>query len=323
MCIEIAPVSVLRGQLVSLEVACVVVLLWVTSVAAQHCAGIEVDTRQGDQRCFKPGAGQAFTDCPDCPEMVVVPVESFTMGATLEEEVATEREDQVPVKIALPFAVGRFAVTRGEFASFVATTGHRTDGRCYDLSTSESKGRADRDWRSPGFSQDDRHPVVCVNWNDAKAYVAWLASSTGKRYRLLTETEREYVTRAGSITPFWWGTTISTDQANYDGSISYGGRATGERRKATVPVDSFQPNPWGLHNVHGNVWDWTEDCWNPANTGNPGDGSPRLTGDCSLRVLRGAGWNNAPHTLRSARREKEPLNVRASRAGFRVARTLP
>ena len=99
----------------------------------------------------------------------------------------------------------------------------------------------DRDWRSPGFSQNDRHPVVCVNWSDAKAYVAWLASSTRERYRLLTETEREYVTRAGSITPFWWGTTISTDQANYDGSIRYADGAPGVRRKATLPVDSFCP----------------------------------------------------------------------------------
>jgi len=251
-----------------------------------------------------------------------VPAGSFMMGASADEEVNSEREDRVLVNIASPFAVGRYAVTKGEFAAFIAATGHNTDGRCYDLSASESKPRVDRDWRSPGFSQNDRHPVVCVNWSDAQAYVAWLASSTRERYRLLTETEREYVTRAGSITPFWWGITISTDQANYDGSIRYAGGAPGVRRKATLPVDSFLPNPWGLYNVHGNAWDWTEDCWNSTNAGNPGDGSPRLTGDCTLRVMRGAGWNNAPHTLRSARREKEHQSARVSRTGFRVARTL-
>jgi len=257
--------------------------------------------------------------------MVVVPAGSFTMGASANEEVAFEgqREDQVLVNIASPFAVGRFAVTRGEFAVFVAASGHNAGGRCYDLSSSDSKGHAGRDWRSPGFSQNDRHPVVCVNWNDAKAYAAWLASYTSRQYRLLTETEREYVTRGGSNTPFWWGATISTEQANYDGSISYGSGATGERRKSTVPVDSFLPNAWGLYNVHGNAWDWTEDCWNPINAGNPGDGSPRLAGDCSLRVIRGAGWNNAPHTLRAARRDKEAINARLSRMSFRVARTLP
>src|SRR5262245_16842591 len=133
--------------------------------------------------------------------MAIVPAGSFLMGASTNEVVNSEREDRVLVNIARPFAVGRFAVTKGEFAAFVAAGGHNTGG-CYDLSILESKARADRDWRSPGFSQNDRHPVVCVNWNDAKAYVSWLASSTGKHYRLLTETEREYVTRAGSTTPF-------------------------------------------------------------------------------------------------------------------------
>jgi formylglycine-generating enzyme required for sulfatase activity len=297
-------------------------MLLAAGVCACACLGRPLPFLEAAE-LMKPGS--VFRDCPDCPEMVVVPAGSFVMGASANEEVFFngQREDRVLVNIASPFAVGRFAVTRGEFAVFVAAAGHTTNSRCYDLSSSEPTPRADRDWRSPGFSQTDRHPVVCVNWNDAKAYVAWLASYTGKRYRLLTETEREYVTRAGSVTAFWWGANISTDQANYDGSISYGGGAIGVGRKTTVPVDSFLPNPWGLYNVHGNAWDWTEDCWNSANAGNPGDGSPRLTGDCSLRVIRGAGWNNAPHTLRSARRDKEAVNARVSRMSFRVARTLP
>src|SRR5262245_29690524 len=305
-----------------LAAACSIPLL--QPAQAQHCDGVDLEVGAHERRCVKPGAGDSFKDCPECPEMVVVPAGSFTMGAAPGEEVFNaDREDQVPVTIAQPFAVGRFAVTRGEFAAFLAATAHNAEAGCYDISSSDVKGQAGRDWRSPGFAQTDRHPVVCVNWHDAKAYVAWLASSTVKRYRLLTEAEREYVTRAGSTTPFWWGSTISTDQANYDGSITYAGGTAGERRRATVPVDSFRPNPWGLHNVHGNAWDWTEDCWNPTNAGNPGDGSPRLTGDCSLRVIRGAGWNNAPHTLRSARREREPVHVRASRMGFRIARSLP
>jgi formylglycine-generating enzyme required for sulfatase activity len=254
--------------------------------------------------------------------MVVIPAGSFTMGSPPDEEVATEREDQVRVSIARPFAVGRFAVTRGEFAAFVAGAGHETDGRCHDLARWELKGKADRDWRSPGFMQNDRHPVVCIGWNDAKAYAAWISSSTGKRYRLLSETEREYVARAGSTTPFWWGATISTVQANYNGNVTYPGGAKGEWRKTTVPVDSFIANPWGLYNVHGNVWEWTEDCWNEKNAGNPGDGTARVAGDCSLRVLRGASWNNYPHTLRSARRSMEPPGNRLNSIGFRVARTL-
>jgi formylglycine-generating enzyme required for sulfatase activity len=252
--------------------------------------------------------------------MVVVPAGSFVMGATPDEEVASPREDQIQGAIAGPFAVGRFAVTRGEFAAFVAATGHNTDGDCHRIA--EAKREAGRDWRSPGFAQDDRHPVVCVNWNDARAYAAWVSSLTGRNYRLLSEAEREYVTRAGSVTPFWWGSTISTEQANYNGNITHGGGAKGEWRKATVPVDRFSANPWGLYNVHGNVWEWTEDCWNDKNGGNPGDGTPRTTGDCSLRVLRGASFNNFPHTLRAARREREPHGSRIDAVGFRVMRSL-
>jgi formylglycine-generating enzyme required for sulfatase activity len=295
-------------------------VLSISTAAAQRCDGIEVEIGANEQRCLKPGTGQSFKDCPDCPEMVVIPAGSFAMGAWPDEEVATEREDQIRVSIAGPFAAGRFGVTRGEFAAFVAATGHNIDGGCYRLS--ERKLNADRNWSSPGFAQHDRHPVVCVNWNDATAYAAWISSLTGKKYRLLSEAEREYATRAGSTGAFWWGAAISTDQANYNGNIIYAGGAKGEWRKATVPVDHFSANPWGLYNVHGNVWEWTEDCWNEKNAGNPGDGTARTTGDCGLRVLRGASFNNAPHTLRSARRERDLLSNRVDTFGFRVARTL-
>lgn len=287
--------------------------------AAQSCPGDRIDTGTQQPRCVQPGAGEPFRDCPDCPEMVAVPAGAFTMGAAASDVVVMDRpEDQIRVSIARPFAVGRFAVTRGEFAAFVAATGRKMDGACHRLG--EHGKSAQRDWRSPGYAQDDRHPVVCVSWHDAKAYVAWLSSMSGKRYRLLSEAEREFVTRAGSATPFWWGSTISTGQANYDGRITYAGGAFGEWRNATLAVDSFLPNPWGLHNVHGNVWDWTEDCWNEHNAGNPGDGSARSDGDCSLRVVKGASFNNWPHTLRAARREREPADARIVNFGFRVAR---
>lgn len=312
-----------KVALVWLAVAWLAGVLSSITAAAQRCDGVEVEVGAREQRCLKPGAGQSFKDCPDCPEIVVIPAGSFTMGSPLEEERASEREDQVQVNIAKPFAVGRFAVTLGEFAAFAAATGHETNDGCYGIKESQWKKReADSNWRSPGFTQNDRHPVVCITWNDAKAYVAWISATTGKRYRLLSEAEREYVARAGTTTPFWWGTTISTGQANYYGNVTYAGGSKGEWRKATVPVDSFAANPWGLYNVHGNVWEWVEDCWNEKNVGNPGDGTGRTTGDCSLRVLRGASWNNFPHTLRSARREKDPPGNRDSAFGFRVARTL-
>src|SRR5215217_2099601 len=281
-------------------------VLSIGAAVAQPCDGAEVEIGAAERRCLKPGAGQLFKDCPD---MVVVPAGSFTMGSPPAEEVAIEREreDEVRVAIAEPFAVGRFAVTRGEFAAFVAATGHKIDGDCYRLAGTRSQREAGADWRSPGFAPNDRHPVVCVSWHDARAYAAWLSALTERSYRLLSESEREYVTRAGSTTPFWWGAGISTDLANYDGTIAYGSGAQGERRNGTVPVDSFSPNGWGLYNVHGNMWDWVDDCWNEKNAGNPGDGTPRYGGDCGLCVQRGASWNNA-HT-RFARRDESGIRL--------------
>jgi formylglycine-generating enzyme required for sulfatase activity len=295
----------------------------VASVAAQPCDGVEIVTGLGERRCLKPGGGERFKDCADCPEMVVVPAGSFTMGSPPEEpQRAAEREDQVRVTIARTFAVGAFAVTRGEFAVFVAATNHKVDEGCYFWTGTTWEERADRSWRSPGFVQDDRHPVTCVDLKSAKAYVAWLSAKTGKTYRLPSETEREYVTRAGTVTPFWWGASISTNQANYNGTFAYGQGPKGEWRQHTVPVDSFQPNPWGLYNVHGNVWDWTDDCWNESNAGNPGDGSVRTTGDCTWRVARGGAWNYSPDFLRAAFRYWNLPDNRSGVQGFRVARTL-
>ena len=293
------------------------------------CDGIEIDVGTA-RRCVKPGGGKdvahVFKDCPTCPEMVVVPAGRFTMGSPANEPerepLNKGSEDQLSVTIGRPIAVGRFAVTRGEFAAFVTATGHKLDGGCWAYNGNEWKDDPARNWRSPGFAQTDRHPVVCVNWNDAKAYAGWLSSTSAKAYRLLSETEREYAARAGTEAPFWWGSEISVARANYDGNYSYNGGAKGEWRKATVPVDTFSANPWGLYNVHGNVWDWTEDCWNASNAGNPGDGNARSTGDCSLRVLRGGSRNSNPQNLRSADRNRNQPGYRSNNLGFRLARTL-
>ena len=155
------------------------------------------------------------------------------------------------------------------------------------------------------------HPVACVSWNDATAYATWLSLITGKTYKLLSEAEREYVVRVGSTTPFWWGSTISTSQANYNGNY-----------KATVPVYSFPANPWGLYSVHGNVWEWTQDCWNRSNSGNPGNGGARSFGNCNYRVIRGGSKDNDSKFPRSASRLADTPDSRDTGLGFRVARTL-
>src|SRR5262249_27738460 len=157
---------------------------------------------------------------------------------------------------------------------------------------------------------------------DSKNYLAWLSQKTGKTYRLLSEAEREYVTRAESKTAFWWGSTISTEQANYNGKPYGPEQKEGDARKQTVPVKMFAANPWGLFQVHGNVWEWTEDCWNDTYEGAPNDGSPWLKGDCTSRVNRGGSWYGDPDRVRSAQRGKESAKTRHYMMGFRVARSL-
>ena len=266
----------------------------------------------------RAGSGEGFRDvaAPWCPEMVVVPAGSYTMGTWQGEidrlcaedayfaEVFQREAPQYKVTITKPLAVGRCAITLGEFSAFVQDTGYAVPDEAWTYEDFEWKLRDGRSFRNPNFAQDDSHPVVCVNWNDARVYVQWLSRKTGKLYRLLSEAEWEYASRSGSQTPFRWGSSISTVRANYNGNTTFGGSETGECRWRTVPVKSFQPNSWGLYQVHGNVWEWCEDCWNENLTGAPIDGSARTTGDCGRRVLRGGSWDGFAHSLRSASRER-------------------
>ncbi|MGO9483548.1 MAG: formylglycine-generating enzyme family protein [Rhodomicrobium sp.] len=252
-----------------------------------------------------PKSKPSFKDCSDCPEMVVVPAGSFTMGSPSSEEY--HRADESPqheVRISKPFAVGRSAVTFAEWDACAA------GGGCGGYKPSDQ-----------GWGREDR-PVINVSWDDAKAYVKWLSGKTRKEYRLLSEAEREYVTRAGTDTPFWWGNSISTDKANYDGTYGYRGGPMGEYRQKTLPVKSFQPNPWGLYQVHGNVWEWVEDCWHGDYDNAPDDGSAWKTGECGYRIFRGGSWNYDPQFLRAARRDDSLLrgpSYRSGNVGFRVA----
>jgi formylglycine-generating enzyme required for sulfatase activity len=247
----------------------------------------------------------AFRECDKCPEMVVVPAGSFTMGSP-PGELARDNDEgpQRLVTIRRSFAVGRFAVTFDEWDACAA------DGGCGGHRPS------DQGWGR------GRRPVIHVSWDDAKAYVAWLSRLTGKSYRLLSEAEHEYVTRAGTSTPFWFGNSISVEQANFGGADAYSSSSTGFR-KQTVPVGSFQLNPWGLDQVHGNVREWTEDCYNASYAGAPADGSPWLTGDCNRRVLRNGSWVNRAAILRSAFRGNiGSTDLHSDTIGFRVARSI-
>jgi formylglycine-generating enzyme required for sulfatase activity len=232
-----------------------------------------------------------FKECEACPEMVVVPAGKFVMGSPENElgSTANERPQHV-VTIAKPFAVGRFTVTFDEWDSCVAA------GACRYRPSDQGWGRAGR-------------PVLGILWNDAKDYLRWLSRITGKSYRLLSEAEREYVTRAGTATAFWWGASFDPAQANSDAPT-------------TVLVHSFAANPWGLYQVHGNVYDWVEDCWNDNYDGAPSDGSAWTAGNCDVHVLRGGAFSRKPQTLRSAARIWSGAPNRFIYMSVRVARTL-
>ncbi len=262
-----------------------------------------------------PGAGEVFRDCPHCPEMVVVPAGSFAMGTPSSKG---DRDNEGPVhrvEIRSAFAVGVYEVTRGEFSRFASAVGHAMENPCW---RAKSRGwlPSEMDWRDPGFPQTDDHPAICVSWEDARAFAGWLSRETGRDYRLLSESEWEYTARAGTSTPVWWGGDIGRNRANC--------RECGSRwdDEGTAPVGSFAANGFGLHDVHGNVWEWTRDCWNEGYEGAPGDGRAWEDGDCSRRAVRGGAWIDRPEHIRSAVRGGVETGNRFDVLGFRVARTL-
>jgi formylglycine-generating enzyme required for sulfatase activity len=254
------------------------------------------------------------------PELVLLPTGRFQMGSPEHErKIAMEAGSQpgwlareLPqhwVGIEKPIAMGRYPVTVGEWRVFVASTGWRASG--------------ETDWDAPGFAQTDRHPVVGVNWFDAIRYVRWLSEATGKSYRLPSEAEWEYACRAGTKTAFSFGDTITTDHANYDGNFTYNGGPRGDYRRGTTPVGTFAPNPWGLFDMHGNVWEWVQDVVHDNYEGAPLDGSAwEEGGDQARRILRGGSWLYNPRYLRSALRNGFSAALSNDIVGFRVVRDL-
>ena len=243
--------------------------------------------------------GATFKDCGPCPEMVVVPPGSFLMGDLHGVGYFSEKSIRA-VRIGYPFAVGKFEITFDQWAACVSDrgcNGYRPD----DL----------------GWGRGDR-PVVHVSWQDAKAYVTWLSRKTGKSYRLLSEAEWEYAARATSQTMFPWGNSIGSGHANCDGCGSLWDD------DMTAPVGSFAPNPFGLHDMHGNVYEWVEDCWHSDYQGAPSDGSAWTSGGvCQVRILRGGSYDDTPVLVRSANRDGNITGDRYNLySGIRVARTL-
>ena len=254
------------------------------------------------------------------PAMVLVQTGRFQMGSPEHERriamaagsqktwIARETP-QHWVGIERPFAIGRYPVTVGEWRAFVQASAWQPAGEV--------------DWAAPGFPQTDDHPVVGITWFDALQYVGWLSEATGKRYRLPSEAEWEYACRAGTKTAFNTGDTIATTQANFDGTFTYNGGPRGEFRHGTTKVDTFAPNAWGLHDMHGNVWEWVQDVVHENYEGAPVDGSAWETGgDQVRRILRGGSWLYNPRYLRSALRNGFSAVLANDIVGLRVVREL-
>jgi formylglycine-generating enzyme required for sulfatase activity len=249
-----------------------------------------------------PDALNEIRDCAECPALVVVPAGEYSMGTPPGERFRGD-ETLHRVRIARPFAVGKFEITFDEWQACL------DEGGCRDYRpTDEGWGRG-------------RRPVINVTWNDVKAYTGWLSMKTGKSYRLLSESEWEYAARAGTTTPFAFDP-MSSALANYDGTTAYPGGTTGPFRMRTVPVGSFAPNAFGLYDMHGNAWEWVEDCWNDTYMGKPADGSPWLTGSCTGRVMRGGSWEDYSGEVRSGARVGNGVGDAYWSDGFRVARDL-
>ncbi|WP_306252874.1 formylglycine-generating enzyme family protein [Parvularcula sp. IMCC14364] len=289
-----------RGWAVSLGGLAVGVaaLLGAVAFLALKAVPMANNDHLADQRGFIPPPapyviGETFNDCDVCPELVVLPGGTFSMGSPSGEPKRNPNEGPIQRVTVQPFAAGQYEVTFSEWDACVA------DGGCNGYSPS------DEDW-----GRSDR-PVILVSWRDAQAYIAWLNSKVeGAPYRLLMEHEWEYAARAGTTTPYWWGEEASDEFANYGWKI---GR--------TMPVGGYPANPFGLHDMHGNVYEWVQDCYR----GNPGpspDVSEGVGNTECPRALRGGSWSSGLLDLRSAYRYRDNSAARVVTLGFRIARTL-
>lgn len=277
--------------------------------------------------------GTVIRDCPDCPDLAVIPAGRFRMGADGGDEGRPEGPVR-DVRIARSFAVAVTEVTQEQFAAFVVATRREMPGGCRVWSGTEWLYPPDADWTNPGYGRVPfaEEPVTCVSWRDARDYAAWLAIRTGKPYRLLTEAEWEYVARAGSTGEFPWPADPAAPCAQGNVYDAAGARqnhfdwepfACDDGYGQASPVGSFAANAFGLKDVLGNVWEWTADCYVAPYPPAPADGSAvTVAGECPLRTVRGGSWISRPSRQRVTFRGRDPEDAHYNFFGIRVARDL-
>ncbi|MDX2222602.1 MAG: formylglycine-generating enzyme family protein [Rhodospirillaceae bacterium] len=273
-------------------------------------------------------------DCADCPEMVLVPPGEFLMGsdkAWKETDMMRGEAPQVKVTIGRAFYLGKTEVTHGMFAAFVKDTGYQVKLGCR-VWDNEFVDKPDATWQNPYQPRNPQpnHPVGCVSWTDAQAFIAWLSKKAGKTYRLPTESEWEYAARAGTTTSRFWGDNPddACDWANtFDISskekypLPFTHAACKDGHADLAPVGSFKPNAFGLHDMIGNVWEWVQDCYAGSHQGRPKDGRAwEWEPGCEMRGTRGGAWMSAPERNRIAWPGRDPEERHMGYFGFRVAR---
>lgn len=299
--------------------------------------------------CNAPAAdrkpGEVFKDCPDCPEMVVIPAGGIAIGAELSEREhegilnnAAREAPRHAVTIAKPFALGRTEITRALYARFARETKRSGPPECGAPGNPETPGAGTavavtKSWDNPGYPQSDDHPAVCLSWDDGQAFAAWLSGKTGKSYRLPSEAEWEYAARAGTTTARYWGDSAKQickkanmlTTATVQALQSKGGNdelVCNSERKFTTPAASFEPNAFGLYDMIGNAFEIVADCFHPNYLGAPSDGSAWQEPNCQQRVMRGGAFTNLAWFGRAATRAVVAHDHRGIETGLRVARDL-
>lgn len=251
---------------------------------------------------------KSIADCEKCPVLVRVGRGSYQAGSSNEERGHRNHEGPVRrITIGRAFLIGKYEVTREQFAHFLEQSKHPQPQGC----VVDGKYAKDRGFARPGYEQGPDHPAVCVSWYDAKAYVTWLSRLTGQGYRLPSEAEWEFAARAGGRGNFPWGESIRPDDANFN-----------TMKAGTLPVGKFEPNRSGLFDISGNVWELVEDCWTPNHVEMPANGTAVKIPGCLQRTMRGGAWYNGPRYVRSASRWSNPASAAGNGVGFRVARDI-
>jgi formylglycine-generating enzyme required for sulfatase activity len=316
------------------------IAVWALAAAVHMKPASSGQAAQAAEAASAP-PGVSSGNCDACPEMVTIPGGEFLMGSPASDSERGNSEGPQRLVRVKPFALGKTEVTLAQWRLFARISGYLTEAErnlhasgCFTWQPEDPAWawRAGSSWLAPGWSQRESEPVVCISWVDAQAYVRWLDQHSGvKGWRLPTEAEWEYATRAGSTTHRPWG-----DSPNFACEHANGAdRTKGPRGRDwtdahgckdghwyAAPVGKYKPNAWGLHDTLGNVWEWVQDCY-LSYADAPSDGSAFETNGCKSRVVRGGAWDDPPAELRSAARFYLGPSNRNNNIGLRVARTLP